>query len=100
MSEQSIIALVVALIGAGALTFATLVKIWWDVRSMKLSVRETREQVQNDHTTGLRDDLDGKHDEQMAVLQSISKQLVKSDRRQWKAINQQDAKIKALSAKK
>lgn len=96
MSEQSIIALVVALIGAGALTFATLVKIWWDVRSMKLSVHETREQVQNDHTTGLRDDLDGKHDEQMAMLHS----LVESDRRQWKVINRQTAKIKALSPKK
>lgn len=99
MSEDSLIAVIVALIGAGALVFATLAKIVWDMRAMKAGIHETREQVQNDHTTGLRDDLDDKHAKQMAALEVISKQLVKSDRRQWKAINAQDAKIKQLAKK-
>lgn len=97
MSEESLINIVVALIGAGALVFGVLAKIVWDMQALKHGIHETREQVQNDHPTNMRDDLDAMHGFQMNALGDISQQLMKSDARQWKAIHKQNGKIKKLS---
>lgn len=100
MSEDSIVAIVVALITAFSVILGGMIKMMVDMRAMKTGIHETRNQVQNDHTTGLRDDLDGKHAQQMQALRSMSKKLKKSDRRQWKAIDKQRAQLDVLIKKK
>lgn len=69
----------------GGILTAVLVKL----NRVGRDASAARDQVQNDHTPNLRDDIDDKHDavvEQLKLILGVVNGLQESDRNQWTAI--------------
>lgn len=59
-------------------------------------VKAIQEQVQNDHSTNLREELDHRHHEQMSLMTTIAQRIVITDNRMLRVedmLNKLDARI-------